>query len=297
MPRYWESSICCRRRRLPRPPPAAQASRRFSGSCRLLSTAAAALHSHTLEQQLEQTPWVQLYQIPGQVRGLFAARDLEQGALVLHEGPMLAAPSPHALDTTCAQCLAPLPAAGGGGQAMRFCSPGCSSEARHGWARIAAAANFAALQQACRESGTKFALMAAQLACLTIQHEWGGPQAADAHGSAASGAAAAAAPAAPVLAGDGPTRGDPLTQLSRLCFANMLEPPQPWVQLHSLLLLGLEPLCSDSGVSREWLHERLSLQWFCKTMAHLNLNSFRQADFFPACLVRKQRHGLGSGCD
>ena len=215
---------------------------------------------------------------------------------------MLAVPSPHALGTTCHQCLAPLApgsaaspghttaaaastSASASGAALPFCSPSCTSAARQAWAQAGAGCDFRELQQACRESGEKFPLMLAQLAGLHIQRHLIG-------GSSAAAAAAAAEDAA----ADVVLRGDPLTQLRHLCYANIGEAPEPWVQMHRLLLQGLQPLCSISsgssgggsgasgGDSRRgpaqacssgWLQERISLQWFCDGLARLHLNSFR----------------------
>ena len=275
-----------------------------------------------LEEQLQRAPWLQLLQVPRQGRGLFAARDIERGEVVLAEAPMLAAPSPHALDSTCHQCLQPLPAGGGasrhaisssagsssygsggsngsrggsssyecgssngsrGGsssQGIPMCSSSCADAASRSWARAAAAADLAPLQEACRSRGEKFPLMLARLACLRIQQQ----QRAEGKsvGSSSSGAAAAVqAPAS--VAGDAPMQGDPLTQLQHLCFANLPEVPQPWVELHRLLLQGLQPLCSGggggggggSGIRADWLDRTFSLQWFSDALSRLHLNSFR----------------------
>ena len=186
---------------------------------------------------------------------------------------MLAAPSPHALDTTCHQCLAPLaprlPGAAAAAAQLPMCSPGCAAEAQRTWAEAAGACDFGPLQQACAESGSKFPLMLARLACLHIQAELRGGRGADA--AAANGDE------------DAPPAGDPLTQLSRLCYANVPQPPQPWVELHSLLLHGLRPLCSSGGgdgwlgqrCGAEWLERHFSLDWFCGALARLHINSFR----------------------
>lgn len=77
-------------------------------------------------------------------------------------------------------------------------------------------------------------------------------------------------------------QGDPLTQLHHLCFANLPEVPQPWVELHRLLRQGLQPLCIGgscggwgSGISADWLDRTFSLQWFSDALSRLHLNSFR----------------------
>ena len=72
-------------------------------------------------------------------------------------------------------------------------------------------------------------------------------------------------------------RGCALTQLRRLCFANVGEAPQPWLDLHRLLLRAL--LAADwggaAGVEGGWLRRTFSPAWFCDAMARLHINSFR----------------------
>lgn len=237
-----------------------------------------------------------LLQVPDQGRGLFAATDLEQGMLIHEEAPMLAAPSPHALDTTCHQCLRPLPlgaiaAAAAEGSAastaasIPVCSPGCSTAAQDTWAS-AATADLRPLQQACRESGSKFPLMVAQLALRRIQREL---QA----GSAAPDARSTAQPKT-LFGGEADVAcGDPLTQLRHLCYANVSEPPQAWAELHALLLQGLLHSGGNQGsggvtCSADWMERELSLRWFCDAMARLHINSFRFG-LLPAAL-------LAAGC-
>lgn len=247
-------------------------------------------------------------QVPGQGRGLFAARDIEHGEVVLSEAPMLAAPSPHALDSTCHQCLQPLPAGpaarrhaissssigtgsgtdGGSSSStsIPMCSSSCAEAAERSWAAAAAAADLAPLQEACRQRGEKFPLMLARLACLRIQQQQQQQVASSGSTRASSSGAAAGTVTAAAAAADAPLQGDPLTQLQHLCYANLPEVPQPWVELHGLLLQGLRPLCSSSsgsggesssGVTVDWLERTLSVEWFSDALSRLHLNSFRQA--------------------
>lgn len=227
------------------------------------------------------------------------------------EVPMLWTPHPAALATTCHACLRPLAPGGGpypaadphgtgsGGGAtgglsagndsaafgLHYCLAGCRANAEAMWAAAAADCDLRPLQQACREGGDKFPLMAAQLACMQVQR-WQQPdQEADqeaaaggANTSATAAAAGVAAAAAPRRAEPG-ARGDALTQLQHLCYANVAEPPEPWARLHSLLLRGLQPLtesprwaatCTAGRLRREF-----SLDWFCSVLARLHLNAFR----------------------
>lgn len=236
-------------------------------------------------------------QVPGAGRGLFAAADIEQGMVVHEEAPMLCAPSPHALHSTCHHCLRPLaPGAashhGGSSSSspsssspsrMPFCSPTCSAAAQGEWAAAAARCDFGPLQQACREAGEKFPLMLARLACIQVQQQQqqqqddkGGASGRGGDGSSARGSsissaeAGEAGEAADATGAEGPlARGDPLTQLRHLCFANLAEPPPPWADMHRLLLHALRPLLEPE------LRRQLSLAWFCDAMARLHLNSFR----------------------
>ena len=263
---------------------------------------------------MQAAPWLQVLAVPGAGRGLFAAQAIEQGTVVLMERPMLSAPSPHALDSTCHGCLQPLPLSTGGidsrsstssasTSATPFCSPGCAAEATGRWAEAAAACDLRPLQHACREGGDKFPLMLAQLACLQIQHDRnsvsstcststdGGGDASCSSSSGTGGAEAAASSSS-----SQPSRGDALSQLRHLCFAKVPAlPPEPWVHMHSLLLQGLLPLCASSGgkgtvgsgtsgtvpavpppaVSESYLRERFSLPWFAAAMARLHINAFR----------------------
>ncbi|KAL4448227.1 hypothetical protein ABPG75_005446 [Micractinium tetrahymenae] len=284
---------------------------------RLLSTgvlASAGAPRVGLEEQLQQAPWVLLLQVPGAGRGLFAAADIEQGTVVYEEAPMLWTPHPApAPPTTCHACLRPLaPSAGceearasgisdstsssdgdhsagrqGSAPRLRFCSPGCRADAEATWAAAAADCDFWPLQQACREAGEKFPLMAAQLACMQVQR-WqqqqqqqqdGTEQHGTAGGTSTVTSTGGAPAAAPAWQGEPPTRGDALTQLHHLCYANIAVPPEPWVRLHSLLLRGLQPLASSARWAGVCTAERLQLEfspeWFCGVLARLHLNAFR----------------------
>ena len=238
--------------------------------------------------------------------------------MVLAEAPMLAAPSPQALQSTCHQCLQPLPpgaaasrqatnSAGPGSSSSNtgssssrtsipICSSSCSEAAERSWARSAAAADLAPLQEACRRGAEKFPLMLARLACLRIQQQQqqqAGRSSSSIMDASSSGAAAPAASheAAASAAADAPMQGDPLTQLQHLCYANLPEVPPPWVELHRLLLQGLRPLCGSSSgaglesgrgssggsIDPDWLERTFSLQWFSDALSRLHLNSFRRA--------------------
>ncbi|KAL4857629.1 Histone-lysine N-methyltransferase [Chlorella vulgaris] len=275
----------------------------WAGSTRWMTMTAAV--PSTLEEQLANAPWLQLLQVPSAGRGLFAATDIEQGMLLIEEAPLLAAPSPHAMDCTCHHCLRPLASSSGstsgskGTSSLRFCSPSCGAAARQAWAVAAERCSFGALQQACRERAEKFPLMAAQLACIQVQRHLG--LGSSSSSSNSSGANPLAAATAAVAEAEGPAMGDPVTQLRHLCFANMPDVPQPWTELHQLLLQGLRPLSagfkpggdvssssSSSGsgsesVSPEWLEQQFGIEWYCDTLARLHLNSFR-VDTMPVHL-------------
>lgn len=254
-------------------------------------------------------------QVPGAGRGLFASKDIEQGMVVHEEAPMLWTSHPDSLAATCHSCLRPLAPSGGSAQAgnlsssdsststgssidrahgrsgssgaasrLRFCSTDCRAEAEGTWAAAAADCNLAPLQQACRDGGDKFPLMAAQLACMQVQR-WeqqdGGPgQQATAGNSGSSTDAAASGAAAAASWQEGPVaRGDALSQLRHLCYANTPQPPEPWVRMHSLLLQGLQPLAGSArwaaACTPERLRREFSLGWFCDMLARLHLNAFR----------------------
>lgn len=228
---------------------------------------------------------------------------------------MLWTSHPDSLAATCHSCLRPLAPSGGSAQAgnlsssdsststgssidrahgrsgssgaasrLRFCSTDCRAEAEGTWAAAAADCNLAPLQQACRDGGDKFPLMAAQLACMQVQR-WeqqdGGPgQQATAGNSGSSTDAAASGAAAAASWQEGPVaRGDALSQLRHLCYANTPQPPEPWVRMHSLLLQGLQPLAGSArwaaACTPERLRREFSLGWFCDMLARLHLNAFR----------------------
>lgn len=111
--------------------------------------------------------------LPDAGRSLVAAQDIPQGTVIHTEAPMLATPAASALDSTCSGCLRPVPAAGGG-RACRFCSPECEREARGSWLQVHERCDFGALRAACAESGEKFPLLAARLACATVQRQGAG---------------------------------------------------------------------------------------------------------------------------
>lgn len=233
---------------------------------------------------------------------------------------MLWTPHPSSLATTCHSCLRPLPpnsgsklpqplsssdssrettsgfspVSSGDAPRLHFCSPGCRAEAEATWAAVAADADLRPLQQACREGGDKFPLMAAQLACMQVQRweqqdQQKGQQRTAKGGDRSQqhmgGDPIAAGPTEAPPAGAAPwsdepiARGDALTQLRHLCYANMPQPPEPWVRLHSLLLQVLQPLASSARwgavCTPERLQREISLDWFCGVLARLHLNAFR----------------------
>lgn len=57
--------------------------------------------------------------------------------------------------------------------------------------------------------------------------------------------------------------------MEALCFANLAQPPEAWVLMHSLLQRGLSALPPCANASK------YDIQWFCWVMARLHLNCFR----------------------
>lgn len=78
---------------------------------------------------------------------------------------------------------------------------------------------------------------------------------------------------------------DPKQGLQHLCYANMPEIPPPWLELHGLLLSGLQQGAAESGggggASPAWVEATITPEWFSGVMARLHLNSFR-VDTVPA---------------
>eukprot|EP00887_Chlorella_sp_A99_P004171 scaffold23.g4171.t1 len=288
---------------------------------RLLATAAA-----SLEQQLVAAEGtIHLVQIPGAGRGLVAARPLAQGEVVHTEAPLLCSPSPHTLDAACYNCLRPLPLAPSGARpgaaGRRFCCEACRAQATAEFWAAEEACDLSELHEACRQSGEKFPLLAERLACMRVQRQW--PELAG--GVSGEGAPAAERPlqqqqpAAGDAAGPaeaerrrhvwgGASRGEPLSDLRHLCFANTgPEPPPPWADMHRLLLRGLRPLGARiAGPARRreweaWLSEALGLDWYCGVVARLHINSFRVDTVpplelsDPAALLRAAAGAVGGG--
>lgn len=189
---------------------------------------------------------------------------------------MLCAPSPNALHSTCHHCLRPLgasqPRAGASGLAVPLCSAACEAAARAEWGEAAGRCDFGPLQRACQEAGEKFPLMLARLACLELQRQQQQQQQPASIGEASKGAS-------PPSAAPASGRGDPTTQLRRLCHASLAEVPPPWARMHALLLRGLQPLAAADGASggpsMQQLQRRFCLGWFADALARLHLNAFR----------------------
>jgi SET and MYND domain-containing protein len=248
-------------------------------------------------------------QVPGAGRGLFAAEDIAQGTVVIEEAPMLCAPSPHVLHSTCHHCLRPLSASHSptSGGAIPLCSSACEAAAQAEWAEAAARCDFRPLQRACQEAGEKFPLMLARLACLEIQRLQQQRQLQQPHNAQLEqqqrqpttvSEVSRSTPrpgAVSAVAGGEAARGDPATQLRHLCYAKLAEVPPPWAQMHGLLLRGLQPLAAGAGggLSSQQLQHRFSLDWFAGALARLHLNAFRvdtvpplDAAGDPAALLR-----------
>jgi SET domain len=221
-----------------------------------------------LAQQLEaRSSTVMLVNLPNSGRSLIAANDIEAGSVIhTDETPMLCTPSPAAIDTTCASCLKPLPplssAAGGDDKIHekkmnnqhRFCSEDCEHSALDTWLQIDSICDFSALRTACKDNAEKFPLMAARLASMALQRE--NERKVNLTNSKD-------------VVSRNPTlmRGDPLHDLSSLCYANIPKAPKDWESMHALLLQGL----STSGLSTA----KFDLDWYCWVLSRLHLNVFR----------------------
>ena len=241
----------------------------------------------TLEQQLETAELtMHLVHIPDAGRGLVAARDIGQGEVVLCEAPLLATPSPHALACTCHYCLRPLRAVQGSAAAAApaYCSDACASAAEAEFAGTAALADLRELEAACRQTGEKFPLLAARLACLLAQVRWRGEQPSSRDSSSSSSSSSRGDRSHASVWGQAAGRGDPASDLRHLCFANVRQPPQDWVDMHGLLQRGLAPLAAALGRKQQqqaaadwdaWLRSTFSLEFYSWALSRLHLNVFR----------------------
>jgi SET and MYND domain-containing protein len=247
-----------------------------------------------LAQQLEaRSSSVNIVNLPNYGRSLIAAKDIEAGSLIhTDEQPMLCTPSPAAYDTACASCLRPVPpisfAASGNNKAggtnnrqHRFCSIDCEKTALDMWLKIDLLCDFSALQTACKDRAEKFPLMAARLACMTLQQQRPGNE-------------INSKPTKNFVSNKKLIRGDPLKDLSSLCYANITQAPDDWSEMHGLLLQGL----SRSGLSIS----KFDLDWYCWVLSRLHLNVFRvdtvppldiQTD--PAALFRAAAAAVSGG--
>lgn len=75
-----------------------------------------------------------------------------------------------------------------------------------------------------------------------------------------------------------------MQDMQALCFANVSgPPPQPWVEVHSLIQQGLRAHCdslppgSRLQSDAEARSEAVSLEWLVSVMARLHVNAFRCA--------------------
>ena len=238
----------------------------------------------SLEAQLaavEHT--LELVAIPGEGRGVVAARAIEQGEVVHEEAPMLCTPPAHALGGACYRCLRPLapprahPAAP---TAPQFCGDACAAAAEREWWAAERAADFAGLQAACAAAGEKLPLLLARLACLRIQEQAAGP---DGSGSSSGNGNGSSSTQAWAAGGGAVLRGDALADLRHLCYARIGETPPEWARSHALLLRGLEPLRRTTRWGRglgdadwqDWLAATFSLRWYTDQLARLHVNVFR----------------------
>lgn len=226
----------------------------------------------TLEQQLaKRVGTLFLVCLEERGRTLIAARDVSQGSIIHAELPMLSTPpAPGAsgaysnqANRMCATCLSPLtsgPHDTGNiystSQDWNFCSKVCHNVASNEWLDVAQTCDLSELLQVCSEGGLKFPLLTVRLACMTIQmscrhnkytHEIGGDE-----------------DASQV------ERGNPLTELNRLCYANIDSIPEEWSLLYRLLNKGL----SRCGMM-EHSSNPITLPWFAQVMARLHPNTFR----------------------
>ncbi|KAG7670868.1 hypothetical protein Ndes2526A_g01356 [Nannochloris sp. 'desiccata'] len=221
-----------------------------------------------LAQQLEaRSSSVMLVNLPNSSRSLIAAKDIEAGSVIHRdEQPMLCSPSPAAIDITCASCLRPVPplsvavpgnnkAVGESNRQHRFCSIDCEQTALDTWLQIDLLCDFSALQTACKDNAEKFPLMAARLACMALQQHQ------DENEIISKSTENLVSSSKKVM------RGDPLKDLSSLCYAKIPQAPDDWSNMHAMLLQGL----STSGLSTS----KFDLEWYCWVLSRLHLNVFR----------------------
>lgn len=131
-----------------------------------------------LPAQLEmRSDVLQVFPVPGQGRGCFAARDVAGGSVVHREFPMLCAPPPGRADEVCYRCLAPRGMVVGAGVMDRgawFCSDGCRADAGREWWVLERECELEPLWELCRTSGQKFPYMLVRLACRALLAACGG---------------------------------------------------------------------------------------------------------------------------
>ncbi|KAL6771041.1 hypothetical protein ACKKBF_B33685 [Auxenochlorella protothecoides x Auxenochlorella symbiontica] len=233
-----------------------------------------------LEQQLEHAATVlQLLQVPGQGRGLFATQAIPQNTLVHREAPMLCTPPPclhqHA---ACAGCLAP-----GSPSPTPWICQACQEAGLQGepWWRLHTRCDWGPLQALCSGSGDKFPLLMARLACMRLRPR--GPERGE-------------EPGAGPLRSPPPARGDPLSDLQHLCHARVPPPPpEPWREQHAALLRGLA--AGLAGQAAAVACRALDLAWYSDGMSRLHLNVFRvdTISMHGASLLQAAAASLGGG--
>ncbi len=107
-------------------------------------------------------------------RGLVARQPVQQGAVILSEVPLAAAPAPQHRGKVCYDCLRvsalAQPSLDVGGQA--YCSAECADRAGGSYAAVEGpgGANFAGLVAYCTAHHERFPLLAARLACGIVQN-------------------------------------------------------------------------------------------------------------------------------
>jgi hypothetical protein len=249
-----------------------------------------------LAQQLEaRSSWLMLVSLPNSGRSLIAAKDIEAGSVIhADERPMLCTPSPAAIDATCASCLRPLPPLSFAAsttekvtqlnnQQHRFCSDDCQHDASDTWLQIDSLCDFSALQTACKDNAEKFPLMAARLACIDLQRQQQDQGKENNETSSTKDKTSKKF-----------MQGNPLKDLSSLCYANIPKAPDDWAAMHALLQNGL----STAGLSIS----KFDLEWYCWVLSRLHLNVFRvdtvppldiQGD--PAALLKAAAAAVSGG--
>jgi len=232
---------------------------------------------------------MRIEQVPGQGRGVLAAKHIPYGTEVLREKPLVCISGFASQKEVCYHCCAVLPS-----QAVRhprsgrpFCSEACCQEASHTYHDAEAAGDPCDLVTLCKQQGERFPLMVARLAFtqVTQSARSGGSSSSNSSGSGGPGAPPAAAPgasprpttttaaAAAAAPAGAPTvlQGNPLRDITFLCYANTPKPyPEPWQAQYDALQPALQRAAAALGVE-----QGVDVDWYMSVLSRLHINSFR----------------------